>query len=74
MLAELEAVKARSGSSVFFGDAKLKQGQEMLAQLPNDKHSALWMYTNYFLGEEYLKLGDPETALKHMKKAYEESI
>ena len=71
MLAELEAVKVRSESSVFFGDAKLKQGQQMLAQLPNDKHSAVWMGLNYVLGAEYLKLGDPESALKYMKNAYE---
>ena len=74
MLAELEAVKVRSESSVFFGDAKLKRGQEMLAQLPNDKHSAMWMGMNQVVGEEYLKLGDPETALKHLKIAYEAMV
>ena len=71
MLAELEAVKVRSVSSNFFGDAKLKEGQEILALLPNDKHSGAVLGINYFLGEEYLKLGDPESALKHMKAAYE---
>ena len=74
MLAELEAVKVRSESSVFFGDAKLKRGQEMLAQLPNDKHSAMWMGMNQVVGEEYLKLGDPETALKYLKIAYEAMV
>ena len=31
----------------------------------------MWMYYNQLIGEEHLKLGDPETALKHLKKAYD---
>ncbi len=71
MVAELEAVKNRSESSDFFGDGDLKRAQELLTKLPDSPYSAARMTMNQIIGDEYLKLGDPETALKHMKKAYD---
>ena len=74
MLAELEGVKIRSENNDFFGDAKLKQAQDVLAQLPVAKDSAMRMTVNQLIGEEYLKLGNPQTALKHLKDAYEAMV
>ena len=74
MLAELEGVKVRSESSDFFGDAKLKEALAILPQLPITKDSAMLMTVNQLIGEESLKLGDPETALKYLKEAYDAMV
>ena len=72
MVASLENVKLQSKKTDFFGDVKLKEGLAMLAKLPSNATSQVSrMGLNQLVGEEYLKLGDPQSALLHLKDAYD---